>query len=206
MRTGKKGFTLIEMVIVVVIIGILMLVGLGLNRDQLKTLKSKTLIENLQGDWDQAFMHLLNSSSIDNQKFAFMQIKLNKTENTMELSYFKAWDGDSENEEEKNEKSDANSRDPSGLEQFWTLSLASQTQWTFSQLKVANQEMEDLMLLYQPFSPRCQVQNSTQNEASQTVSFILENAGKQHCFQLQSDYCRLKAVSCASEEDKNDDK
>lgn len=44
------------------VIGILMLLGLGLNRGQLQTLSSNTVVEEFRGDFDHLFMSVLNSN------------------------------------------------------------------------------------------------------------------------------------------------
>ena len=59
----KKGFTLVEMLIVVVIVGILMLIWLWLNRNQLAQLKAATVVEEVHTSFDEIFLQILNSSS-----------------------------------------------------------------------------------------------------------------------------------------------
>ena len=59
----KKGFTLVEMLIVVVIVGILMLIWLWLNRNQLAQLKAATTVEEVHTNFDEIFLQILNSSS-----------------------------------------------------------------------------------------------------------------------------------------------
>ena len=59
----KKGFTLVEMLIVVVIVGILMLIWLWLNRNQLAQLKAAATVEEIHASFDEIFLQILNSSS-----------------------------------------------------------------------------------------------------------------------------------------------
>lgn len=128
MSKGKKGFTLIEIVIVVVIIGILMLIGLGLNRNQISTLKSRNLIENLQGDRDQAFMQNLNSSYINGNQYQFMKISINKVENTIILDYLQDPNITAEeNKENPESKSDKNLWDTQGTKSISESTLATDT-------------------------------------------------------------------------------
>lgn len=130
MSKGKKGFTLIEIVIVVVIIGILMLIGLGLNRNQISTLKSRNLIENLQGDRDQAFMQNLNSSYINGNQYQWMQIALNKTENSITLDYLQDPSAPTSNDTEKSEsKSDQSLSDSTNTKSIYQSILATDTKW-----------------------------------------------------------------------------
>ena len=51
------------MLIVVVIVGILMLIWLWLNRNQLAQLKAATTVEEVQTSFDEIFLQILNSSS-----------------------------------------------------------------------------------------------------------------------------------------------
>lgn len=130
MSKGKKGFTLIEIVIVVVIIGILILIGLGLNRNQISTLKSRNLIENLQGDRDQAFMQNLNSSYINGTQYQWMQIALNKTENSITLDYLQDPNAPTSNDTEKSEsKSDQSLSDSTNTKSIYQSILATDTKW-----------------------------------------------------------------------------
>lgn len=195
MRTGNKGFTLIEIVIVVVIIGILMLIGLGLNRDQLKSLKSRNAIENFQGDRDQAFVQVLNSSYLGWKKYDVMQIQLNTSQNQVQLSYFKNPQSNSDPEElqEKIQKADENSRSTDDLEPFGEKTLASETKWELAFLDWL--QAETVNILYKPFSSSCQI---AENKLKK-LTFSLETGGKQACFEINADYCRLKQVSCDSE-------
>ncbi|MDO4714356.1 MAG: prepilin-type N-terminal cleavage/methylation domain-containing protein [bacterium] len=58
----KKAFTLIELMIVMVIIGILILIGMGLNRSQLKSLKASTAVEAFQARFDTLFLQIITSN------------------------------------------------------------------------------------------------------------------------------------------------
>ena len=51
------------MLIVVVIVGILMLIWLWLNRNQLAQLKAATVVEEVHTSFDEIFLQILNSSS-----------------------------------------------------------------------------------------------------------------------------------------------
>lgn len=125
---GKKAFTLIEILIVVVIIGTLMLIGLGMNQNQISTLKSRNLIENLQGDRDQAFMQNLNSSYINGMHYQFMKISINKAENTITLDYLQDPNITAEgNKENPESKSDENLWDTQGTESISQSTLATDT-------------------------------------------------------------------------------
>ena len=57
----KKGFTLVEMLIVVVIVGILMLIWLWLNRNQLAQLKAATVVEEVHTSYDVIFLQIFEN-------------------------------------------------------------------------------------------------------------------------------------------------
>lgn len=83
---SKKAFTLIEIVIVVVIIGILMLIGMGLNRSQLKSLKVSTAVEALESRFDTFLLQNMNSNYHQGHLYQKAEIELKIASNTDETS------------------------------------------------------------------------------------------------------------------------
>lgn len=202
MSKGKKGFTLIEIVIVVVIIGILILIGLGLNRNQISTLKSRNLIENLQGDRDQAFMQNLNSSYINGKQYQWMQIALNKTENSITLDYLQDPNASTSNNTEKSEsKSEQSLSDSTNTKSIYQSILATDTKWRIIGLTWDGTPIEEVSLLSKPFSSSCSIK-----DVRKKLEVGLEVSSKQVCFEISDQYCRLRQVDCnpaKSETEKN---
>ena len=70
----KKAFTLIEILIVVVIIGVLLAIGMGLSRSSLEKLKVKSVSEEFAGFFDTIFLQV-NASNYQN-RLAYTRIEL----------------------------------------------------------------------------------------------------------------------------------
>lgn len=64
-KGAKRGFTLIEILIVIMIIGILLTIGMGLNRNSLEKLKVKSVSEEFAGFFDTIFLQV-NASNYQN--------------------------------------------------------------------------------------------------------------------------------------------
>lgn len=64
-KYSKKGFTLVEMLIIIIIIGILLAIGMGLSRNSLEKLKVKSISEEFAGFFDGIFLQI-NASNYQN--------------------------------------------------------------------------------------------------------------------------------------------
>lgn len=53
--------------------------------------------------------------------------------------------------------------------------------------------MEEVKLVSKPFTATCQINNNNKN---QKIEVALEVAGKQVCFEIADQYCRLRQVDC----------
>lgn len=70
---------------VVVIIGILMLMGLALNRNQLKTLKSHTFAEEISAAFDKIFLQVNSSTSIGGQHYSYLKLAFSSPDKIIQL-------------------------------------------------------------------------------------------------------------------------
>lgn len=62
---ANRGFTLIEMLVVIVVVGILLAIGMGLSRNNLEKMKAKVVTEELAGFFDGIFLQV-NASNYQN--------------------------------------------------------------------------------------------------------------------------------------------
>ena len=178
----KSWFTLIEIIIVVIIIGILMLVWLGFNQSQLKSLKSNTTIEQVKSDFDTFFLQILNSSSYQWNPYNQAILTLTKWE-TEPIKYaFSQLSSDSLKTEEKSQ----------------TSSFFSPQNWNFQITKLSLDwlEKEELTLIYKSYQLGCSLQGQ---EGNHQVSFsLLPKWGNEICFSMQTAYCRIQLASCST--------
>ena len=204
----KKGFTLVEMLIVVVIVGILMLIWLWLNRNQLAQLKAATVVEEVQTSFDEIFLQILNSSSHqakdpNNPDWPWIA----KPYSALELVITpKTSDLDGVNQTAQSDMpikyrmlSDQDSSEQN-LEETWT-PLGEKYELIFLSGTIINGTDEKLgspvIVRFTPFQTSCKI--SSQDASSpqyKSLFFTIKPKGwNEASFSLQNTYCRLASQS-----------
>ena len=204
----KKGFTLVEMLIVVVIVGILMLIWLWLNRNQLAQLKAATTVEEVHTGFDEIFLQILNSSSHqakdpNNPDWPWIA----KPYSTLELVITpKTSDLDGLNQTSQSDMpikyrmlSDQDSSDQEE-EKAWT-PLGEKYELIFLSGTTINGTDEKLgspvIVRFTPFQTSCKI--SSQDASSpqyKSLFFTIKPKGwNEASFSLQNTYCRLASQS-----------
>lgn len=176
----KSWFTLIEIIIVVIIIGVLMLMWLGFNQSQLKSLKSNTTVEQVKSDFDTFFLQVINSSSYQGNHYNEATLILNKWENEPIKYVFSQSSSDFSKTEEQSQ----------------TSSFFSPQNWNFqiTKLDVDWSEKDQIKLTYKPYQLACSLQ---EQEGNHEISFtLLPKWWNEICFSMQTAYCRIEPVAC----------
>lgn len=83
----KRGFTLIEMLIIIVIIGVLLVIGMGLSRNSLEKLKVKSVSEEFAGFFDTIFLQVNASNYQNGLAYSGIELILLKGKNQIEYTY-----------------------------------------------------------------------------------------------------------------------
>lgn len=204
----KKGFTLVEMLIVVVIVGILMLIWLWLNRNQLAQLKAATTVEEVHTSFDEIFLQILNSSSHqakdpNNPDWPWIA----KPYSALKLVITpKASDLDGVNQTAQSDMpikyrmlSDQDSSDQED-EKAWT-PLGEKYELTFLSGTTNNGTDEELhspvIVKYTPFQTSCEISSQgASNPQYKSLFFTIKPKGwSEASFSLQDTYCRLAPQS-----------
>ena len=204
----KKGFTLVEMLIVVVIVGILMLIWLWLNRNQLAQLKAATVVEEVHTSFDEIFLQILNSSSHqakdpNNPDWPWIA----KPYSTLELIITpKTSDLDGVNQTSQSDMpikyrmlSDQDSSDQEE-EKAWT-PLGEKYELTFLSGTTINGTDEKLgspvIVKLMPFQTSCKISSQdASNPEYKSLFFTIKPKGwNEASFSLQNSYCRLAPQS-----------
>ena len=204
----KKGFTLVEMLIVVVIVGILMLIWLWLNRNQLAQLKAATVVEEVHTSFDEIFLQILNSSSHQAKDpnnpdwpwiakpYSALELVItpktsdlagvNQTaQSDMPIKYRMLSDQDSSDQEE---------------EKAWT-PLGEKYELTFLSGTTTNGTDEKLgspvIVKFTPFQTSCKISSQdTSNLQYKSLFFTIKPKDwNEASFSLQNTYCRLAPQS-----------
>ena len=196
------------MVIVVVIVGILMLIWLWLNRNQLAQLKAATTVEEVQTSFDEIFLQILNSSSHQakdpnnpdwpwiTKPYSALELVItpkpsdldgvNQTsQSNMPIKYLMLSDQDSSNQD---------------IEKSWT-PLGEKYELTFLSGTTNNGTDEELhspvIVKYTPFQTSCEISSQgASNPQYKSLFFTIKPKGwNEASFSLQDTYCRLAPQS-----------
>ena len=205
----KKGFTLVEMLIVVVIVGILMLIWLWLNRNQLAQLKAATTVEEVHTSFDEIFLQILNSSSHqakdpNNPDWPWIA----KPYSALELVITpKASDSDRVNQTSQSAMPIKYRMVPEGssseqnLEETW-IPLGEKYELTFlsgTTINGADGEVHSPVIVkFTPFQTLCEIssQDASSNLQYKSLFFTIKPKGwNEASFSLQNTYCRLAPQS-----------
>lgn len=165
----KRWFTLVEMLVVIVIIGILLIIGMGLSRNSLEKLKVKSVSEEFAGVFDTIFLQVNASNYQNQQTYTGIELVLSGWASELTYQYL------GESQEIHN--------------QSWVFV------WKFiiTGLTGDSNALDTAKVVYQPFSPACRINEG--NIAS--LSFSVRTKGRQNaCFRLDNTYCRLQSVAC----------
>ena len=203
----KKAFTLVEMLIVVVIVGILMLIWLWLNRNQLAQLKAATTVEEVHTSFDEIFLQILNSSSHqvkdpNNPDWSWIA----KPYSALELVITpKTSDLDGVNQTAQSNMpikyrmlSDQDSSDQED-EKAWT-PLGEKYELTFlsgTTINGTDEELSSVIVKFTPFQTSCEISpQDASNPQYKSLFFTIKPKGwNEASFFLQNTYCRLAPQS-----------
>lgn len=195
------------MLIVVVIVGILMLIWLWLNRNQLAQLKAATVVEEVHTSFDEIFLQILNSSSYqakdpNNPDWPWIA----KPYSSLELVITpKASDLDGLNQTSQSAMpikyrmlSDHDSSDQED-EKAWT-PLGEKYELTFLSGTTNNgtdEELSSVIVKFTPFQTSCGISSQgASNPEYKSLFFTIKPKGwNEASFFLQNTYCRLAPQS-----------
>lgn len=204
----KKGFTLVEMLIVVVIVGILMLIWLWLNRNQLAQLKAAAVVEEVHTSFDEIFLQILNSSSHqakdpNNPDWPW----ITKPYSALELVITpKKSHSDGVNQISQSDMPikyhmvPEKSSSEQNLEETW-IPLGEKYELTFLSGTTNNGIDEELhspvIVKYTPFQTSCEISSQgASNPKYKSLFFTIKPKGwNEASFFLQNTYCRLAPQS-----------
>lgn len=196
------------MLIVVVIVGILMLIWLWLNRNQLAQLKAATTVEEVHTSFDEIFLQILNSSSRQAKDpnnpdwpwiakpYSALELVIppkpsdldgvNQTaQSNMPIKYRMLSDQDSSNQD---------------IEKSWT-PLGEKYELTFLSGTTINGTDEEprspVIVRFTPFQTSCEIfPQGTSNARYKSLFFTIKPKGwNEASFSLQNTYCRLAPQS-----------
>lgn len=164
---SHKAFTLIEMIIVLIIIGILLLATLYLSWEQIQKVRNKTVKEAILSEWQSRYSSNLSSSYFGSIWYKDMNVGLEKWKNDINFEYM-----DREHENEKLENTFVDN-------------------FSIKYIKADNDVKDNINLTYQPYQIKCKIW-----ENYDSVKLVINiNDNKDYCFEINNKNCRLIELS-----------
>lgn len=177
-----SAFTLIEMVIVLVIIGILLMSTLYFTGEQIQKVRDKTVKESILAEWQSRFSRNLWSSSYGWKMYDHLDISLASGDNKITFDYIPK---NSEYTGVNNEFTD----------RFVISNIIIDTN--------GYKSTENITFRYRPYQISCEWWNKKANDngidtwnMNNSLLFIARvNDSRDYCFEIQKKNCRLMEVS-----------
>ena len=170
-----SAFTLIEMVIVLVIMGILLLVTLNLSGEQIQKVKDKTVKESIIAEMQSRYSRNLWSSSFGWEMYDTMDININKWGNKIDFAYKKQWETKKEN----------------------TFTNQFEIKYIIPDYKYEDANPKDLSnitLHFTPYKISCKIWE-WETLYNNIVIIARVNDNKDYCFEIDKQNCRMIDVS-----------
>ena len=171
----KKWFTLIEMLIVILIIGIMLAIGFSLNWNSVDQLRAKSSIEEISSFFDTKFLQTQASNYENWLSYSWIDITLSVGATSIPYVYHLSW-WDSESTF------------------YWENFTITAITWSTSD--DWDQTLENITVQYIPFSPNCTFNWWDGTEIIKVFFSAKPRSLKEACFELDKNYCKLKAIRC----------
>ncbi len=178
MNFKAKAFTLVEMTVVLLIMGILLMMTMSFSGAQIQKLENKSVKESIVTERQSRYSRNLWSSSYYGIIYSNMFINLSKWQNQISFSYISRgeWDwltGDFSNN-------------------FVIKSIISNPE------DVTNLKPRDeIEIKYSPYKMYCE-RWDTENDSDKLVIVMEINNSENYCFEINKKNCRLVEVTCDS--------
>ena len=180
----KKAFTLVEMMIVLVIIGVMLGGTMFLGTDRISKLQQYTSKSNFQNSYEQIHSQVMSTNYFNNNRFEYLTLRF--TQDTEQLLFRYQW----ENTDKKT---------------IWTI---TSDEWRFKEriwdwIKIVNLQMNNNWkildtadILMYPYQLNCQIFDQKWSGDFLTFSLkVIENE-KEYCFAIVWETCRIKEYIC----------
>lgn len=177
-----KAFTLVEMLIVLIIMGIMLMVTLLLSWDQIQKVRDKTVKESILAEMQSRYSRNLWSSSFGWTIYDYLDIELLSWSNEIVFSYY-TW----------------NSEEPFLINNFID---SFEIKYMAEDYDFESNSWEgtgNIKLEYSPYKIFCKIWG--EDKAKNIVFVARVNDSRDYCFEIKQKNCRLVEVA----EDKCDD-
>ena len=168
---SKSAFTLIEMIIVLIIIGILLMATIYMSWEQIQKVKNKTVKESILSEMQSRYSKNLWSSSFSWMIYNNMEVRFAKDDDKIDFIY----SGSDEITNTFKDKFEI---------KYIAVNYSGSTSIT----------RENIKLKYSPYNITCKIWNDEENYFN--VAFVVRvNNNKNYCFEINQRNCRLLEMS-----------
>lgn len=189
---NKKWFTLIEMLIVIVIIGILLTLSMRISWDRIQVLKTKSVWEQIVYNYNNLYVKNLLTNYYGQEMYENMVIRFSKWDT--KLSYFYYTYPDSESTSD-------NDYWLSEIVQWWKYEVENvYFDWN---LNKSSNDNKTAYVVFEPYKIWCKLSDKNPKESDGKASEysklnidLLVNWSRKYCFEIQSDLCKMEVVDC----------
>lgn len=178
-KNNKKfsAFTLIEMLIVLIIMGILLMLVVGLSWDQIQKVKDKTVKESILAEMQSRYSRNLWSSSFGGTIYDHLDVEFSTESNKIEFSYY-TW----------------TSNNPfltnSLINNFEVKYMTTNYDFKWNSLNT----VDNIKLRYNPYKISCKIWEK--DESAKNVIIVTRvNDSRDYCFEIKQKNCRLIELS-----------
>jgi len=182
MKNQKKSvsaFTLIEMVIVLVIIGIMLMATLYLSWDQIQKVRDKTVKESILAEMQSRYSRNLWSSSFAWLLYSWMEVTFSSWENKIDFKY------NARNSSEENKENTFSDR-------FEIMDIIKN--YNFNGTIPNDNRAENIKLTYSPYQISCKIWEDEESYNNVVMVFRV-NDSRNYCFEINKKNCRLMEIS-----------
>ena len=182
---NKKWFTLIEMLIVIVIIGILLTLSMRISWDRVQILKTKSVWEQVVFNYNNLYAKNLLTNYYDWKMYENMVVRFVAWDTKLHYFY-----------EIFSNKETAQDNDP------WLSEIVQWGSYKVDKLYLdeSNNPVNEVYLTFEPYKIWCVLSNNLGNEDTHSYKKLkidlLVNSNNRYCFEISSDLCKLQVVNC----------
>lgn len=181
---NKKGFTLIEMLIVIVIIWILMTISMWISWDRVRVLKTKAVEEQILYNYNNLFSKNMLTNYYSWELYKDLKIVFTEWNSSFQY-YYNKFDGGS---------------------YTWNTFLQSGKYNISEILGDNNRNLRNVNIIFYPYELWCKISaveqssNRTNNNSNNPISSLkikfLVNDNEDYCVKLSSDLCKMERIDC----------
>lgn len=176
---SRKAFTLVELVIVLVIIGIMLMASVYLSGEQIQKVKDKTVKESILAEMQSRYSRNLWSSSFAGTIYDHMDVTFSWWSNEITFSYYTG-----NNSEESSEPFFTNQF----VDKYTIRYITPNYDFNGTPLN----RIPSITLQYKPYKISCKIWDENYDNV---VMIARVNDSRNYCFEINQKNCRLVEVS-----------